>query len=255
MPESRPRSAIVTGAAGQIGSAVARRFASQGLSLHLIDRERPDALADELRDAGADVEAFALDVRNLAEIRETVIEIEQSAKGIGVLVNVAGIATRGSTEDVTEEKWEEVVSINLKGTFFFCQAVLPVMRRQKYGRIVNIGSVLGKNGGNPRPWIDPEEQKRAGDVAYGISKAGVHAMTSYLAKEVANQGITVNAVAPGVIASPLTTNFPKVLADMIPVGRMGTAEEVAYCVSFLAGDEAGFVTGEVLDVNGAMWCD
>src|SRR5690606_10163670 len=133
--------------------------------------------------------------------------------------------------------------INLKGTFLCCQAVMAHMRSQGFGRIVNLGSVIGKNGGNPRPWLDPREQDRASNVAYGVSKAGVHIMTAFLAKELANSGVTVNAVAPGPVASAMTTNFPQSLKDLIPVGRMGAADEVASAVVFLASPHTAFITG------------
>jgi 3-oxoacyl-[acyl-carrier protein] reductase len=129
------------------------------------------------------------------------------------------------------------------------------MRANRRGRIVNIGSIVGKNSGNARPWLDPAEQDRAGNIAYGVSKAGIHAMTGFLARELAADGITVNAVAPGPIASAMTTNFPQQLRALIPVGRMGRAEEVAAAICFLAGPEAGFITGEILDINGGMWSD
>ncbi|HQN55522.1 MAG TPA: SDR family oxidoreductase, partial [Novosphingobium sp.] len=128
-------------------------------------------------------------------------------------------------------------------------------RAQGAGRIVNIGSVLAKNGGNPRPWIDASEQERAGNAAYGAAKAGVHAMTLYLAKELAAHGITVNAVAPGPIASAMTTSFPEALIRQIPVGRMGKGDEVATAVAWLCTPEAAFVTGEIMDVNGGLWMD
>jgi 3-oxoacyl-[acyl-carrier protein] reductase len=145
--------------------------------------------------------------------------------------------------------------VNLKGTFLCCQAVIPAMRQAGHGRIINLGSIIGKNGGNARPWIDPGEQDRSSNVAYGVSKAGVHALTAFLARELARDGITVNAVAPGPVASAMTTNFPEALRALIPAGRMGRAEEVAAAITFLAGPEAGFITGEVLDVNGGMWSD
>jgi 3-oxoacyl-[acyl-carrier protein] reductase len=135
------------------------------------------------------------------------------------------------------------------------RAVIPAMRARRYGRIVSIGSILGKNGGNPRPWIDPAEQKRAGNAAYGASKAGINALSCYFAKELAADGITVNVVAPGPVASPMTTDFPAALRALIPVGRMGQPQDVADAVAFLAGEPAGFITGEVLDVNGGAWCD
>ena len=174
---------------------------------------------------------------------------------IDILVNVAGVSSFGSATTLPEAEWDRVLSHNLKSVFLCTQAVVAPMRSRRYGRIVSIGSILGKNGGNPRPWIDPAEQARAGNVAYGASKAGINALTFYFAKELAADGITVNAVAPGPIASPMTTNFPDTLRALIPVGRMGTAADVADAVTFLAGEAAGFVTGEVLDVNGGAWCD
>jgi NAD(P)-dependent dehydrogenase (short-subunit alcohol dehydrogenase family) len=156
---------------------------------------------------------------------------------------------------LAEAEWDRVLDINLKGTFLCCQAVMGVMKTQRFGRIVNMGSVVGKNAGNARPWRDPAEQERAGNVAYGVSKAGVHALTGFLAKELAAHGITVNAVAPGPVASAMTTSFPQTLRDLIPVGRMGQADEIAQAVLFLASPASGFVTGETLDVNGGIWCD
>ena len=196
-----------------------------------------------------------LDVTRKADVVALVRAVQAALGGIDILVNVAGVVSLGSAESLDESEWDRVMAINLKGSFLCCQAVLADMRGKRYGRIVNIGSVVGKNGGNARPWISPDEQDRAGNIAYGISKAGVHAMTAFLAKEMAAHGVTVNAVAPGPVATSMTTQFPKHLSTLIPVGRMASAVEVARAVLFLASAEAGFITGEVLDVNGGLWCD
>lgn len=251
----RDRVALVTGAAGGIGGAVARAFAREGASLCLADRTGTRVIATDLARTGARTIEAVLDVTRRAEV-DAAVEATLAAFGrLDILVNVAGVVSMGPAATLDEAEWDRVLGINLKGSFLCCQAVIPAMRAQGYGRIVNLGSVIGKNGGNPRPWIDPSEQARASNAAYGASKAGVHAMTFFLARELAADGITVNAVAPGPVASAMTADFPAALKAMIPVGRMGRAEDVAEAVLFLAGEAAGFITGEVLDVNGGMWAD
>jgi 3-oxoacyl-[acyl-carrier protein] reductase len=249
------RVALVTGAGGGIGGAVASAFAREGAALCLADRGDTGGIAAELGALGGRAIEISLDVTRREEIDAAVTATLTAFGRLDILVNVAGVVSMGPAAALPEAEWDRVLDINLKGSFLCCQAVIPAMRRQGYGRIVNLGSVIGKNGGNPRPWIDRSEQARASNVAYGASKAGVHAMTFFLARELAADGITVNAVAPGPIASAMTTDFPAALAAMIPVGRMGRAEDVAEAVLFLAGEAAGFVTGEVLDVNGGMWAD
>jgi len=196
-----------------------------------------------------------LDVTDRAALEALVARVEGQLGTIDLLVNVAGVVSFGSAQDLAEAEWDRVIDINLKGTFLACQAVMPGMKRAGFGRIVNIGSVVGKNAGNARPWIDAAEQQRAGNVAYGVSKAGVHVLTGFLAKELGAHGITVNAVAPGPVATPMTTSFPAALKALIPAGRMGTATDVARAVLFLASRDSAFITGEVLDVNGGMLCD
>ncbi|MDB5377739.1 MAG: family NAD(P)-dependent oxidoreductase [Rubritepida sp.] len=251
----RNRVALVTGAVGAIGGAVAKAFAQEGAALCLADRAGTGGIAAEVAALGGRVIEAALDVTRRAEIDAAVAATLAAFGRLDILVNVAGIVSMGPAATLAETEWDRVLDINLKGSFLCCQAVIPAMRAQRYGRIVNLGSIIGKNGGNPRPWIDPAEQTRASNVAYGASKAGVHAMTFFLARELAADGITVNAVAPGPIATAMTTDFPAALAAMIPVGRMGRAEEVAEAVLFLAAETAGFINGEVLDVNGGMWAD
>jgi len=243
---------LVTGAAGAIGSATAAAFADEGASLFLADAAAPDPQWAARLAERAPVAWRELDVALSTDVAAVVLAAVERFGRIDVLVNVAGVVSHGRAADLAEAEWDRVLAVNLKGTFLCCQAVIPVMRRQRYGRIVNLGSVVGQNGGNPRPWMDPSEQIRAGNVAYGVSKAGVHAMTAFLAKELAADGITVNAIAPGPVATGMTATLPASLSAMIPVGRMGTPEEIAHSILHLASPRSGFITGEVFDVNGGL---
>lgn len=247
--------AMITGAAGVIGNAVCRELAAQGATLCLVDLAPTASFATELRAAGHHLIEVPADVTSHAAIAGAVQTTCHHLGHLDILVNVAGTVSLGAAADISETEWDRVLAVNLKGTFLACQAAMVPMRAQRCGRIINIGSVLGKNGGNPRPWIDPAEQENAANVAYGASKAGVHALTLYLAKELAADGITVNAVAPGPVASAMTTNFPETLRRLIPAGRMGANTDVAAAVAFLASERSAFITGEILDVNGGMWCD
>lgn len=249
------KTALVTGAAGGIGSAVAQAFAASGANVVAADKSSTGLTLDALRASGVQAIGVHLDVTDPASIRAMVQQAEASFGGIDILVTAAGVTGFGSAATLATDEWDRIININLKGVFLTCQAVIEPMRRRGSGRIVNIGSILAKNGGNARPWIAPEEQMRSGSVAYGVSKAGVHAMTLYLARELAASAITVNAVAPGPIASAMTATFPEVLKQAIPLNRLGTADEVAAAVLFLAGPSASFITGEILDVNGGMWSD
>ena len=182
------RVALVTGGAGGIGAAVSEALAASGCQV--VAADLPNRLG--AISTGGGIEHVALDVTDAADIQQCVQGVVKRHGRLDILVNVAGVVSVGSAQNITEQEWDRVIDINLKGTFLCCQAVIAVMKQQKLGRIINIGSVLGKNGGNPRPWLDAKEQDRAGNVAYGVSKAGVHIMTSYLAKELASFGITVN---------------------------------------------------------------
>lgn len=250
------RVALVTGGLGAIGSAVVEALRARGARVIAVDGSAsadPDDVSDA--DLRGQPPALRLDVTQAGDLRAVVARIASALAPVDLLVNVAGVVSFGAAADLPEAEWDRVMGVNLKGSFLACQAVVPGMKRLRFGRIVNMGSVVGKNSGNARAWLDPTEQARAGNVAYGVSKAGVHAMTGFLAKELAGDGVTVNAVAPGPIATGMTAHFPDQLKALIPVGRMGTPADVASAVLYLAHRDAGYITGEVLDLNGGMWCD
>ncbi len=233
---------------------MARRLAANGARLSLCDLHAPAALADEL---GAPDGALAqtTDVRSREQIAQMVAQTLQHFGRLDGLVAAAGVVATGPFESIEDDEWDRVHAINLKGVFLCNQAVIAPLRQNGFGRIVNIGSVVAKNGGNARPWLDAREQIGSSSAAYGASKAGVHALTLYLAKELARSNITVNAVAPGPIQSQMTTALPAALTAQIPLQRMGRPEEAASAVAYLCSDEASFISGEILDVNGGLWCD
>lgn len=245
------RVALVTGAAGGIGLAVCDALARHGAHVIAADRSLAGVGAVD----GLSIEPYTLDVTRRADVVACFDDVAERHGRFDILINVAGVVSLGNAEHLEEAEWDRVLEVNLKGTFLCCQAAIPHMRASGFGRIINLGSVVGKNGGNPRPWLDPREQAAASNVAYGASKAGVHIMTAFLAKELASSGVTVNAVAPGPVASAMTKNLPQSLRDLIPVGRMGQALDVASTVLFLVAPQSSFITGEVLDVNGGIWCD
>ena len=249
------RTALITGAAGGIGSATARAFAREGADLCLSDVADTAAIAGEVSALGRRAVEVRTDVTNRAEVQQMVDTALAGLGRIDILVTVAGVASLGNADSVDEDEWNRVIDINLKGTWLCCQAVMAPMRAQKYGRIVTVGSLIGKNGGNPRPWINRDEQHGSANVAYGASKAGVHAVTFFLAKELAADGITVNSISPGPIATEMTANASPGITEIIPVGRMGTTDEVADALLFLACESSGFITGETLDINGGIMVD
>jgi 3-oxoacyl-[acyl-carrier protein] reductase len=248
--------AIVTGAAGGIGRGVVDGLARAGANLCLVDMQDCSDVARLAEKAGVSVVTVDGDV----SVKATAGNVVEKALGrfgrIDYLINVAGLAGYGSIASLGEADWDRIFDVNVKGTFLFCQAVIAPMKERRFGRIVNMGSVVGKNGGNSKPWLDPAEQERTGNAAYGASKAAVHAFTAYLAKELAAYRITVNAIAPGPIATgALLSKFSPELWKFIPAGRLGTVEEIEHAVSFLLSERSGFITGEVLDVNGGLWMD
>ncbi len=249
------RTALITGAAGGIGNATALAFAREGADVGLSDITDTAAVASEINALGRRTVEIRTDVTDRADVDNMVAVAADRLGRIDILVTVAGVTSLGNADSIDEAEWDRVIDINLKGTWLCCQAVMAQMREQRYGRIVTVGSLIGKNGGNPRPWISKDEQLGSSNAAYGASKAGVHAVTFFLAKELAADGITVNSVSPGPIATEMTAKVRPGLNEIIPVGRMGTAGEVADAILFLASETSGFITGETLDINGGIMVD
>ena len=232
--------AVVTGASGGIGAEIAKRLAQDGFSVALIynrNAEKAQKTADEITLSGGSAKTYKCDVRDSSEIISAIEAIERDFGEISVLVNNAGISEQKLLTDITDSDWENMISTNLSGAFYFCRAVLPYFIHRKSGRIINISSM----------WCE---------VHYSAAKAGLIGLTKALAKEVAPSGITVNAVSPGVINTEMVTKLGKDTVDMlreeIPVMRLGTPEDVANAVSFLADDRASYITGQVLSVNGGI---
>ena len=244
---------LVTGAAGAIGCAICDNLLANDCTVIALDL--PAHLPDTAAQPRPGLHWLPCDVTSKTSL-ENAVEIVESVHGaIRGLVNVAGIVSKGSAMTLDGSELNRVMNINVNGTLLACQIVGRRMMRRNQGAIVNMGSVVGKNGGNPRPWLDITELDYAANVAYGMSKSAVHTMTCFLAKELAAFGIRVNAVAPGPIATGMTAAFPQTLKNLIPLGRMGQPKDVANAVEFLLSERAAFISGEVIDVNGAMWCD
>jgi 3-oxoacyl-[acyl-carrier protein] reductase len=239
---------IVTGAAKGIGAAIAGAFAREGARVAALDVDKAglERVARSLADGGAEALALPVDVTRSAEIGQAVDTVLARWGRIDVLVNNAGgFAVIRATEDIAEEEWNAILASNLTSTFLCAKAVLPVMRRQHRGRIVNLASVVGRGGG-----IRVTSH-------YAAAKAGVIGFTRHLALEVGADGITVNAVAPGTTATErvLRARTPaetQRVAEAIPVRRLGEPAEIAEAVLFLASDAASFINGATLDVNGGQ---
>jgi len=241
-----PRVAFVTGGAQGIGRAIALALARSGADVAICDLnpEGVAAAVAEIAGTGRRAWGFTGDVSSLAFAQEAVEKTVAAAGALHVLVNNAGITRDGLLMRMKPEDWEAVLRVNLTGAFNFCKAVVPGMIKQRWGRIVNISSVVGAMG-------------NAGQVNYAASKAGLLGLTKSLAREVASRGVTVNAVAPGFIDTAMTQALPEkareALLGQIPAGRLGQAADVAAAVLFLASEGAGYVTGQVLHVNGGMY--
>src|SRR5690242_4316523 len=240
------RIALVTGASRGIGAAIAKRLASEGA--HVVAAARgADALervVSEIRSAGGKASAASLDLADPASIEAAAKETIAAHGEIHVLVNNAGVTEDNLILRMSREAWDRVLTTNLTGVFLLTQAVVKSMVRKRYGRIVNVTSVVGLMG-------------NAGQANYAASKAGLIGLTKTVARELASRNITCNAVAPGFIATAMTDKMTEEakakLAGSIPLERLGSPEDVAAAVAFLASEEASYVTGTVLNVSGGLY--
>lgn len=238
--------ALVTGASRGIGQKIAEGLAACGAQVALASRsmEAVEKCAREIQKGGHRAVAVEMDVTRPEQVRKAVSELVQQFERIDILVNNAGIARDNLLLRMKEEDWREVLGTNLDGLYHVTRQVLPGMVRQRFGRIINITSVVAQMG-------------HAGQANYGASKAGIIGFTKALAREVASRNITVNAVAPGYIETEMTAHLAEKarqeLQQTIPVKRIGTVEDVAWGVLFLASKEAGYITGHVLNINGGMY--
>lgn len=240
------KTALVTGAGQGIGLACAEALAEAGAKVVIADRDAKLAETGcaSLKAKGLDTEIVIMDVTDSGRVSEVADQLASRYGGIDILVNNAGITKDMLLLRMKKEDWDSVLQTNLAGAFFCAQEAIKVMLKQKYGRIINISSVVGLSG-------------NAGQTNYAASKAGIIGFTKSLALEVASRNITVNAVAPGFIETAMTQGLPETvrskLTEKIPLARMGTDREVAFGVRFLASDEAGYITGQVLNINGGLY--
>lgn len=240
------RTALVTGASQGIGEAVARRLAAQGARVVLAARNvaKLEALAADLSAAGAAAAVLPLDLARSEEIPDRLKALPEGFGEIDVLVNNAGVTADNLLLRMSLEQWNEVLTTNLTGTFLVTKELLRGMMKRRWGRVVTISSVVGVMG-------------NAGQANYAAAKAGLIGFTKSVAKELASRGVTANVVAPGFIETAMTAALPeetrKRMFDDIPAGRLGTPDDVAAAVCYLASAEASYVTGQVLHVNGGMY--
>jgi 3-oxoacyl-[acyl-carrier protein] reductase len=246
MPNLQGRIALVTGASQGIGRACALELAKAGATVALAARNQGklDEVAGEIAAAGGQAATFALDVASEESLKAGAKAVLERFGKVEILVNNAGITRDGLMMRMKRADWDDVLGTNLTGAFLLTQALISPMLKNRWGRIVNISSVVGRTG-------------QAGQVNYAASKAGLLGMTRSMAREVASRGITVNAVAPGYIETPMTAVLDEkqraAMMATIPLGRPGTDQEIAKAVCFLASDDASYITGHVLDVNGGMF--
>lgn len=239
------KTALITGAARGIGKAIALKFAEEGANIAFTDLEVNEETEKEIAAKGVKAKSYASNAADFAQTEEVVKAVKEEFGSIDILVNNAGITKDGLVLRMKDEDFDRVLGVNLRGAFVCLREAAKIMTRQRRGRIVNIASVVGQMG-------------NAGQINYAAAKAGLIGMTKSAAKELASRSITVNAVAPGFIETDMTAALSdearQAYAAAIPLGRLGTAQDVADAVAFLASDKAAYITGQVLAVNGGLYC-
>lgn len=240
------KTALITGAARGIGKSIALKFASEGCDIAFTDLfidENAQKTIEEIEAFGVKCKGYASDASNFAQTEEVVAEVKKDFGRIDILVNNAGITKDNLMLRMSEGDWDKVINVNLKSAFNFIHAVLPIMLRQRSGSIINMASVVGVHG-------------NAGQANYSASKAGLIALAKSIAQEVGSRGIRANAIAPGFIETAMTAALPEEIrkewAAKIPLRRGGKPEDIADVATFLASDLSGYVTGQVIQVDGGM---
>lgn len=239
------KTALITGAARGIGKAIALKFAEEGANIAFTDLEVNKETEAEIAGKGVKARSYASNAADFAQTEEVVNAVKEEFGGIDILVNNAGITKDGLMLRMTEQQWDAVLNVNLKSAFNYIHAVTPIMMRQREGSIIGMASVVGVHG-------------NAGQCNYAASKAGMIALHKSVAQEMGSRGIRANCIAPGFIITDMTAALPEEVraewAKKIPLRRGGTPEDIAGVALFLASDLSGYVSGQVIPVDGAMMC-